>query len=173
MKVVADESQAFRLAARQGHTKVVEFLLPYLDPKSPNSEAIRSASRMGYVSIVDLIAAFSDVNALNNEALRDSIRGDNLDVVKILLEFSKPNVLHDEDLELDIWQAFNWSRVYGSKPVWLLTPHLSVERLQRLMKKDKITGGIMRRSLTPEQEKCLQKNSILGRLKRAIAKLRV
>ncbi|RKP18107.1 hypothetical protein ROZALSC1DRAFT_30161, partial [Rozella allomycis CSF55] len=55
----ADENYAIRVAARNGHTEIVKYLLtnPRVDPRANGNYAIQRASKYGHADVVKLLLA--------------------------------------------------------------------------------------------------------------------
>ena len=84
----ADDSEALRRAAGNGHLEVVKLLLPVSDPKARDSEALRWAAENGHLEIVKLLLPVSDPKANDGLALRLAARNGHLEIVKLLKEYA-------------------------------------------------------------------------------------
>jgi hypothetical protein len=86
---IADDSEALKAAAWQGHATVVELLLDdrQADPTANDSEALKSAAWMGNVKVVELLLSDgrADPSAKGSEALCKAKLYGHDDAVELLL----------------------------------------------------------------------------------------
>ena len=86
----ANDSWALYWAAANGHTACVELLIPVSAPKATNSWALRLAAIHGHTDCVRLLIPVSDPKARNSWALRRATEKGYLDMVDVLFAVSEP-----------------------------------------------------------------------------------
>lgn len=94
------QSEALVCAARNGHAKTVEFLLPVSEPESDHSCAMRQSARAGNLECLLLLLPHSDPNAIRGEALYFSIFERNFECAKELLHVTDIEPVR-QDLTID------------------------------------------------------------------------
>lgn len=83
-----DYSYTLRRAATLGYIDIVEFLIPFSDPKAQHSEALSRAAMYGHTDIVRLLLPVSDPTANGCQALKLAAKYGNVDIIKLLLPVS-------------------------------------------------------------------------------------
>ena len=86
----ADDSEALRLAARNGHLECVKLLIPHSDPATNDSAALRWAANYGHLECVKLLIPYSDPKADGSAALRRAAEEGHLECVRELIPYSDP-----------------------------------------------------------------------------------
>ena len=101
---------AFKWAARNGHTKVVQLLLqdPCVDPAAEDNYVIQSTAGHGHAEVVRLLLADSRVDpaANNNAAIRWAAENGHAKVVRLLLADSRVNPAANDNAAIK-WAARN------------------------------------------------------------------
>lgn len=87
----ADESRALWAASRFGHKDVIQLLIPVSDPKIRNSHALRQAAHYGYTECVKYLIPVSDPTAYENWALRLAVENEHIECIKLLIPVSNCN----------------------------------------------------------------------------------
>lgn len=86
-------------AASQGHTEVVQLLLPFADPQDNDSEAFRVACQFGHLDVVKLLLPVSNPQCNNNNPLRSAAGRGHTDVVRYILPFTDPKDIESSALQ--------------------------------------------------------------------------
>lgn len=82
--------RALFYAASQGHTQVVQMLLPHADPQANDSEAFRVACQFGMLDVVKILLPVSNPQCNNNHPLRAAASNGHIDVVRYILPYTNP-----------------------------------------------------------------------------------
>lgn len=84
----AMESWAFRAAARQGHLKIVQTLLPYSEPRAEQSQALIRAIEAGHTDVALFLVPHSDLAVRDFYPLQCALKHNLTPLVRELLPFS-------------------------------------------------------------------------------------
>jgi hypothetical protein len=91
MKITSQWNRGFQQASLKGNVKVVEFLLPYVDPTTDQNSCLRFASADGYPTIVRLLLedGRSDPTSCNHYCFRWACERRHCDIIQLLIEDSR------------------------------------------------------------------------------------
>lgn len=99
-----NESEALRLAAKNGHVECVRLLILFSDPKSASSYALRWAARNGHAECVRLLIPVSNPEACGSMPLCVAAEKGHAECVRLLIPVSN----HPKDIS----DALSWAARY-------------------------------------------------------------